>query len=250
MDSEREVAASGVVASRRNRRWIVTAFGVAGVSETLRMVERAAASPKRARSSSVQAASTFLPASQSPDEFALPAALAAVPLDPAAGFDLEMGDFRPTFIPRAGLFGQGGDADRLVREPLVAGLVITCLKDTWWIESEPSGERTFTITAYAPEHAAGGSGKTAMLSGVGTVAPDGNVSLSLQTVPALARSTEHDLIVSEVSIDRDGSYTGHVSVARRSSYKHGHGSCRKRCDKKSQGAKRRCHQRCRRRKKN
>lgn len=248
MNSARPIVVSGAARSPLNRRFVLTVLGMTGVSESLRAVERAAAAPKRPQSSSARIATAILPVSQSPSDFALPGALESVSFDPDAGFDLDIGGYRPTFIPQSGLFGPEGDAERLIREPLVVGMVITCLKDIWWIESEPRGERTFTITAYAAEHAATGSGRTALLTGEGAVTPDGGVACSLQTVSALARSDEHDLIISDIAVDRDGAYAGHVNIARGSSWKHGHGKCRKRCDQKSQGAKRRCHQRCRRRK--
>jgi hypothetical protein len=180
-----------------------------------------------------------------PADFALPAALESVPLDPQTGFDLPVGQFRATFIPRVGLLGPGGKPERLLQEPMVMAMVVTCLQDIWWIESEPAGDRTFTMVAYAAEDATAGSSRMAVLSGQGVVASDGGsaVTFALQTVPALAGSDLHDQITASVAMQSDGSYEGQVVVVEKN-YKHG--KCRKRCKGKPKAGKRRCRRRCHR----
>jgi hypothetical protein len=130
---------------------------------------------------------------------------------------------------------------------MVMAMVVTCLQDIWWIESEPAGDRTFTMVAYAAADSSGGSSRTAVLSGEGVAAGDGGkgVEFSLQTVPALARSDRHDQITAIVSAQPDGSYEGQVAVIER--YSKGHGRCHKRCkDKSDPAGRRRCRRRCRR----
>jgi hypothetical protein len=160
-----------------------------------------------------------------------------------------MGRYRATFIPRAGLLGPAGDPQRLVQESMTMAMVVTCLKDVWWIESEPAGEQTFSIVAYAADRATRGSSRTAVLSGKGVVAAGGEkrVEFSLQTVPALAHSDAHDQIMASVTSHPDGSYEGRVDVVEEQYRKggHGHGECHKRCDNKSGGAQGKCHRRCR-----
>ncbi len=203
------------------------------------------AAPRRQKRS----ATTFEAASQAPTEFVLPAALDAVPLDPRTGFDLPIGQFRATFIPRAGLLGPDGDPQRLLTEPLVMGMVVTCLKEVWSIESAPAGDRTFTIAAYAVDEASEESGRLAVLAGQGLVAADGGgrVEFSLQTVPALAGSDRFDQITAAVAAQPDGSYEGQVEVTEVSAEKYGHGQrkCHRRCEGKSKAKKRRCKHRCR-----
>jgi hypothetical protein len=67
-----------------------------------------------------------------------------------------MGRYRATFIPRAGLLGPAGDPQRLVQESMTMAMVVTCLKDVWWIESEPAGEQTLSNVANAADRATKG----------------------------------------------------------------------------------------------
>ncbi|MDF3039801.1 MAG: hypothetical protein K0Q71_2507 [Thermomicrobiales bacterium] len=225
------------------------ALGAAGLPGQARArmpaTPRRAATPRRRG----RTATAFEAASQAPSEFTLPAALDAVPLDPRTGFDLPIGQFRVTFIPRAGLLGPDGDPQRLLTEPLVMGMVVTCLKEVWSIESAPAGDRTFTIAAYAVDEASEESGRLAVLAGQGLVAADGGgrVEFSLQTVPALAGSARFDQITASVAAQPDGSYEGQVEVTEVSAEKYGHGQrkCHRRCEGKSKAKKRRCKHRCR-----
>lgn len=204
------------------------------------------AAPRRRR----RTAARFEAASQAPTEFVLPATLEGVPLDPRTGFDLPIGRFRATFIPRAGLLGPDGDPQRLLQEPMTMAMVVTCLKDIWWIESEPAGNKTFTMMAYAADEVAGESGRLAVLAGQGVVAADGGgrIEFSLQTVPALAGSDHYDQITAAVTALPDGSYEGQVEVIEESHRKgngHGQRRCHRRCDDKPKAKKRRCKKRCR-----
>ena len=246
---------AGVI-SRRNaikRVATSTALGAAGLprlgwARTSDASQSTGASPRRTRT-----ATTFLTASQAPTEFSLPVELESVPFDQQAGFDLPIGRFRATFIPRAGLLGPEGDPQRLLQESTTMAMVVTCLKDIWWIESEPAGGQTFSMVAYAADQQTRGSSRTAVLSGQGVVAADGEkrIEFSLQTVPALAHSAAHDQIAASVTSQPDGSYEGRVDVVEEQYHKggHGHGECHKRCDNKSGGAQGKCHRRCRKNKK-
>jgi len=193
----------------------------------------------------VRTAYTFVAATRLPSEFTLPAPLHAVPLDASSGFDLPIGRFRATFIPRAGLLGPDGNPDVLLKEPLVIGMVITCLDKIWWIESEPAGGRAFNMVAYAAGAAPGEQGLTAILSGQGTVAADGGklVNFALQTASALVRSVHQDQIVAAITSQPDGSYGGRVDVIE--SQDKSHGYCHHRCKNKSGTAHRKCRKRCR-----
>lgn len=225
-----------------------TALGVVGLPAAVQAQALASAEQVTTPPSRMRRGDTFLAASQAPVDFALPAELESVSLDPQAGFDLPIGRFRATFIPRAGLLGPQGDPQRLLQEPMIMAMVVTCLKKIWWIESEPAGDQTFTMVAYAADEAAGGSGRLAVLSGQGVVPDRGRgVEFSLQTVPALAGSDRHDQITATVSAQPDGSYEGQVEVTEVAAekYPHGHGDCHKRCSKKSGTAHRRCKHRCR-----
>jgi hypothetical protein len=230
-----------------------TALGAVGLPR-LGMAKTSDSSQSRASPlRRTRTATTFQAASQTPTEFSLPVVLESVPFDPQAGFDLPIGRYRATFIPRAGLLGPEGDPQRILQESMTIAMVITCLKDVWWIESEPAGGQTFSMVAYAADQATRGSRRTTVLSGQGIVAADGGkqVEFSLQTVPALAQSDAHDQIMASVTSQPDGSYEGRVDVVEEKYRKagHGHGECHKRCDNKSGGAQGKCHRRCRKNKK-
>lgn len=245
------------LAASLTRRAIITGVasgatvGSVGLPGQLHNQTSARPKPKASPPRGTRTSSTFQAASQAPTEFSLPTALESVPLDPLAGFDLPIGPFRATFIPRAGLLGPTGDPERLLREPLIMAMVVTCLKDLWWIESEPAGDQTFTMVAYAAESAPGGSHRTAVLSGQGVVTAEGGhkVQFSLQTVPALTGSDRHDQLTATVVAQSDGSYEGQVAVTEVSAEKYGHGPCHKRCKDKSGEAQRQCNHRCHKRKK-
>ncbi len=236
----RRAAICGVAAS--------AVLGAAGLSSQVTAPVSALSGAEPASPRNLRTADTFVAPSRLPEDFALPAPLQAVPLDPGSGFDLPIGLFRATFIPRASLLGPGGDPHVLLKEPLVIGMVITCLEKIWWIESEPAGGQAFTMVAYSAGAGPGEPDRTAILSGRGVVSPDGAglVDFSLQTVTELARSDHHDQIVAAITSHPDGTYAGQVDVADYYGKGNGHGDCHHHCNKKSGTGATRCRRRCRR----
>lgn len=220
-------------------------LGMTGLSLQLPPSVAATAGFTPAPSGRARTTDTFVAPSRLPSEFSLPAPLREVPLDPGGGFDLPVGRFRATFIPRAGLLGPGGDPEALLKESMVMGMIITCREKIWWIESEPAGGRAFNLAAYSAGEAPGEPDRTAILSGKGGVSAGGAglVEFALQTVSAMARSEHHDQIAAAIMSQSDGTYAGQVSVIEGNDKTHGY--CHHRCKDKSGSAHRRCHRRCR-----
>lgn len=183
---------------------------------------------------------TFPPASQPPRAVALPTALQGVPLDPQSGFDLPNGRFRATFVPRAGLVGPQGQPEALLREPMVVGMVISCLQDVWWIESEPATGSAFNLVLYRSPRD-GGAGRQAVMTGQGMVggANGAGIDFSVQTLPSAPRLAGIDPAQASGTIRSDGSTVGTFGgeYCRKNCHDHcgknwSHKHCRKHCDRK------------------
>jgi hypothetical protein len=101
-----------------------------------------------------------------------------IDFESAVGFPIEP-DNVVVFAPAAGLFGGECDPGRLLRKPMTTGVIINCLADVWYVESEPTRGGRFGLLVRT------GRGKTVMC-GQGSVSSeeDGSISLNfdLETV--------------------------------------------------------------------
>ncbi|MGI9253936.1 MAG: hypothetical protein ACR2J8_09325, partial [Thermomicrobiales bacterium] len=149
---------------------------------------------------------------------------------PGAGFGLDFAPFTAWMIPRAGLLGQDGDPSPLREERLVAGAIVTCLGEVWWLESVPAGRNGFALTAWAGS----ADGPKPMLAGEGAIDPTG-LSVRLDTPASLRGSARHDQIAARLAAGRDD---GKNQV-----------KCHRKCHDKDPEERRRCAEICHRRRK-
>jgi hypothetical protein len=72
-------------------------------------------------------------------------------LDFDSSFGVQIEETMATFVPVKGLIGKGGDMRRLLREPMTFGILINCVDQVWFVESEPTGPDTFGVIILAPQ---------------------------------------------------------------------------------------------------
>lgn len=171
-----------------------------------------------------------------------PRALDGVPLDPAAGAGIGLGAFTAWIVPRAGLFGPGGDLSRLLREAMTLGEVVTCLEEVWVLESAPGAGGAIDLAAWAESE----DGPVTMLAGTGRIA-DGGLLARLGT-PAAARNPGDraaagmtETIEARLAVGADGAWTGDIDY-HPPRYKTG--PCYRRCHRHEGATARRCRRNC------
>ena len=91
-------------------------------------------------------------------------------LAPEHGFVLAIGDCEVTFVPNAAVVGDRGNPRALLQGPMRAGVLVNCLNEVWYVESEPTGEDSFGLTLYAPQTGMRGwQSRKPVMSGQGKV---------------------------------------------------------------------------------
>ena len=106
---------------------------------------------------------------------------------------VQIDKYLATFVPRAGLFGDQGDLRLLVREPITVGIIVNCMNDVWFVESEPTTGNSFGLLVYAPQTRGGWRSRKPVMSGDGRIFLGRNrsssVRFSLQTVYSYVSSS-------------------------------------------------------------
>jgi len=137
----------------------------------------------------------------------LPRAASSLDLDLDHSWGVQISKYVAAFVPRAGLFGDQGDLSVLVREPTTIGIIVNCMNDIWFVESEPTSGNSFGLLVYAPQTAKGWRGRKPVMSGEGRISIKNNrprsVSFSFQTVYSyVSSSPRRDTISGSGSISR------------------------------------------------
>jgi hypothetical protein len=134
----------------------------------------------------------FRPVSKKLEEFPLPEEAQNIPLDPESGFEMAIDEFTATFIPNSRWFGPEGNFRAVLEEPMTVGVIVNCLNDVWFVESEPTEPEAFGLLAYARQEGQYG-GRKPILAGQGSVVTDSSgrdgVQFNLRTVYDFVRSS-------------------------------------------------------------
>jgi hypothetical protein len=127
-------------------------------------------------------------------------------LDFDNGFGIKIQKYVATFVPREGIFGERGDPFLLIRESMTAGIIVNCLKDVWYVETEPTSEKTFGLVVYAPQELSGWRARKPIMRGEGEIASSQSgttTSFSIETLYAYIRSSpRRDHVSASGSIGR------------------------------------------------
>jgi hypothetical protein len=87
------------------------------------------------------------------------------------------------FIPMTGIFNKERGLQDLLHTPRTVGIIINCLKEAWYVESEPADGKRVGIMVFAPQ--AGQKGwrsRKPVMSGSASINADKSVTVSGSTV--------------------------------------------------------------------
>lgn len=116
----------------------------------------------------------------------LPPDARSIGLDFESSWGVKIKKYVAAFVPRQGLFGDNGDLRVLIHEPITVGIIVNCMNNIWFVESEPTTGNSFGLLVYAPQTASGSRGRKPVMSGEGRISIKENrsrsVRFSFQTV--------------------------------------------------------------------